>query len=137
MTEHFKLEEFLKSNTAKEKGIDNTPNEEQLDNLKFVAEQLELIRLAYNNKPMFITSGFRSEELNKAIGGAKKSQHMQGLAVDINQGSPRRNHNLFLIIKRMMKVGLPVGQLIDEKKYSWIHVSFEPNNPRLQVLHLK
>lgn len=136
LTKNFKLEEFIKSNTATAKGIDNTPTEEQLENIKFVAEQLQLIRNTYK-QPIYITSGFRSEKLNNAVGGSKTSQHMDGLAVDINQGSKTRNHNLFLIIKRMMKVGLQVHQLIDENNFNWIHIGFKQDNPRGEIKHLK
>ena len=136
LTQHFKLEEFTKSDTATRLGIDNTPNEEALNNLKFVAEQLEFVRNAYH-QPIFITSGYRSEELNAAVKGSSTSFHKLGLAVDINQGTRTRNHNLFLIIKRLMKVGLQVDQLINEKDYSWIHVGFSQDSPRGEIKHLK
>ena len=70
MTENFKLKEFLRSDTASRYKIDNTPNKEQLDNLSFVAEQLEVIR-SYYNKPIFISSGFRTQELNTLLKGSK------------------------------------------------------------------
>ena len=136
LTKHFKLEEFTKSNTAEEKGIDNTPNAEQLENIKFVAEQLEFIRNTYK-QPIFISSGYRCEELNDAVGGSKTSQHKQGLAVDIQQGSKQRNHNFFKLVRSLMKLGLPIDQLINEKNYSWVHIGFKQENPRFQVLHLK
>lgn len=136
LTANFKLSEFLKSETAEKNKIDNTPNQEQLNNIAWTAEQLQLIRNTYK-QPMFITSGFRSEELNTAINGAKNSYHKKGLAVDINQGSKTKNRNLFELVRRMIKVGLPVDQLINEKNYSWVHIGFAKENPRLQVLHLK
>ena len=136
LTANFKLSEFLKSETAEKNKIDNTPNEEQLNNIAWTAEQLQLIRNTYK-QPMFITSGFRSEELNTAINGAKNSFHKKGLAVDINQGSKTKNRNLFELVRRMIKVGLPVDQLIDEQNFNWIHIGFARENPRLQVLHLK
>ena len=136
LTKNFKLSEFTDSDTATEKGIDNTPTDEHLENIKFVAEQLQLIRNTYK-QPINISSGYRSEELNKAVNGSKSSQHMQGLAVDINQGSRTKNHNLFLIVKRMMKVGLQVHQLIDEQGYNWIHIGFKQDNPRGEIKHLK
>lgn len=136
LTKNFKLSEFTDSDTATAKGIDNTPTDEHLENIKFVAEQLQLIRNTYK-QPINISSGYRCEELNTAVNGSKSSQHMQGLAVDINQGSRTKNHNLFLIVKRMMKVGLKVHQLIDEKDYSWIHIGFKQDNPRGEIKHLK
>lgn len=136
LTANFKLSEFLKFETAEKNKIDNTPNQEQLNNIAWTAEQLQLIRNTYK-QPMFITSGFRSEALNTAINGAKNSYHKKGLAVDINQGSKTKNRNLFELVRRMIKVGLPVDQLINEKNYSWVHIGFAKENPRLQVLHLK
>lgn len=136
LTKNFKLSEFTDSDTATAKGIDNTPTDEHLENIKFVAEQLQLIRNTYK-QPINISSGYRCEELNTAVNGSKTSQHMQGLAVDINQGSRTKNHNLFLIVKRMMKVGLKVHQLIDEKNFNWIHIGFKQDNPRGEIKHLK
>ena len=94
MTEHFKLSEFLRSDTAMFYNIENKPNKEQLDNLAFVAEQLEIIR-SYYNKPIFITSGFRTKELNTLIKGSKTSQHMQGLAVDIHLKTKEEKQDIF------------------------------------------
>ena len=135
LTNNFTLEEFIKSNTADELGINNTPNQEQLDNIKFMAEQLQLVRNAYK-QPMYITSGFRCEALNNAVKGSKTSFHKLGLAVDINQGSRAKNKHLFDLVKSLMKVGLLVDQLINEQNYSWIHIGFKQVNPRLQILKL-
>lgn len=135
LTKNFTLEEMVKSDTADRLKIDNTPNEEQLENIKFVAEQLQILRNCYK-KPIYITSGFRNEELNNAVGGSSTSFHLKGLAVDINQGTRTRNKNLFELIRSLMKVGLLVDQLINEHNYSWIHIGFKQDNPRLEILHL-
>ena len=135
ITNNFTLEEFIKSETAYKLKINNTPNKEQLNNIKFMAEQLQLVRNAYK-QPIIITSGFRCEELNNALKGSKTSFHRLGLAVDINQGSRAKNKHLFELIKSLMKVGLLVDQLINEKDYSWIHIGFKQENPRLQILKL-
>lgn len=136
MTKHFKLKEFTDSDKATELNINNTPNEEELNNIKFVAEQLEILRNTYK-QPIYITSGYRCEELNKAVGGAVNSWHKKGLAVDINQGSQTRNHNLFIIVKRLMKLGYPVEELINEYNYSWVHIAFAKENPQLKIKHKK
>lgn len=137
MTEHFKLFEFLRSDTASRYKIDNKPNEEQLENLSFVAEQLEVIR-SYYNKPIFISSGFRTKELNALLKGSKTSQHMQGLAVDINLKTKEENKIFFnLVNKLIQEKKIKVYQLIDEKNYSWIHIGFSKTNPKGQILHLK
>lgn len=137
MTENFKLSEFLRSDTASRYKIDNKPNEEQLDNISFVAEQLEVIR-SYYNKPILISSGFRTKELNTLLKGSKTSQHMQGLAVDINLKTKEENKIFFnLVNKLIQEKKIKVYQLIDEKNYSWIHIGFSKTNPKGQILHLK
>ena len=137
MTEHFKLSEFLRSDTASRYKIDNTPNKEQLDNLSFVAEQLEVIR-SYYNKPIFISSGFRTKELNTLLKGSKTSQHMQGLAVDINLKTKDENKIFFnLVNKLVQEKKIKVYQLIDEYNYKWVHIGFSKTNPKGQILHLK
>lgn len=137
LTKNFKLEEFIKSDTAEEKGIDNTPNEEQLENIKWTASQLQEIRYCYK-QPMYITSGFRCEELNEAVNGSKTSAHKKGLAVDVNQGSKTRNKHLFDLIRNLMKFGLPIDQLINEYDYSWIHIGFKSKGeePRKQIFKI-
>lgn len=137
MTEHFNLNEFLRSDTATRYKIDNTPNKEQLENIEFVARQLEIIR-SYYNKPMFISSGFRTKELNTLLKGSKTSQHMQGLAVDINLKSKNENKIFFnLVYKLIQENKIKIYQLIDEYNYKWVHIGFSQNNPKGQVIHLK
>ena len=137
MTEHFTLNEFLRSDTASRYKIDNTPNKEQLENIEFVARQLEIIRSHYN-KPMFISSGFRTKELNTLLKGSKTSQHMQGLAVDINLKSKEENKIFFnLVNKLIQEKKIKVYQLIDEYNYKWVHIGFSQTNPKGQILHLK
>jgi uncharacterized protein YcbK (DUF882 family) len=83
LTQHFTLEEMTKSQTASRKGIDNTAPPEVVENLKALCENvLEKIRIHFG-KPLSINSGYRGPKLNKAIGGAKNSQHMTGQAADI------------------------------------------------------
>ena len=137
MTEHFTLNEFLRSDTASRYKIDNTPNKEQLENIEFVARQLEIIR-SYYNKPMFISSGFRTKELNTLLKGSKTSQHMQGLAVDINLKSKEENKIFFNLVYKLIKANqIKVYQLIDEYNHKWVHIGFSKTNPKGQILHLK
>jgi len=85
LSEHFSLRELCKTKT----GIDNVPNEEQVENLKRVCGWLEQLRRRWNglygdgDDPIIINSGFRSLEVNKAVGGATLSNHLTGCAVDI------------------------------------------------------
>lgn len=129
---HFKLEEFTKSATAEAKGIDNTPNEEVKKNIEnLVKYVLDPLRDMYG-KPIYVNSGYRSEALNKAVGGSKTSQHRTGMAADIDTHAREGNIELFDLIAK----NLSFDQLIDEKDYSWIHVSFDPKRLRNQILHL-
>lgn len=129
---YFTVSELSRSATAKQKGISNVPNQEQSDNLvKLTDNVLDPIRELWG-KPITVNSGFRSLELNKAVGGASSSQHLKGQAADITTSTKSGNKELFFKIKDS---GIPFDQLIDEADYSWIHVSYS-ENPRGQVLHL-
>ena len=85
LTEHFTLEEFTFSSTAKARGIDNSVSSQKVvDNLRNLCEQvLEPLR-SYANQPITISSGYRCKALNKVVGGARNSQHMTGEAADIH-----------------------------------------------------
>lgn len=129
---YFTIKELCKSSTAALKRIDNTPNSEIVNNLQQLVDNiLDPLREAYG-KPIKVNSGYRCEALNVAVGGSKTSQHRYGLAADITTGSRLENKKLFILAKQL---NLPFDQLIDEKAYSWIHISFS-KNPRKQVLHL-
>lgn len=83
--------------------------------------------------PIKVNSGYRSEAVNKAVGGAKNSQHMVGEAADITLGSKELNKKLF----EWMQHNVEYDQLIDEKNYQWIHVSYKrAEKNRMQILHL-
>lgn len=128
----FDLEELTHSDTAKAKGIDNTPNDTEKKNLEnLVKYVLDPLRDMYG-KPIYVNSGYRSEALNKAVGGSNTSQHLLGMAADIDTHTREGNIELFNLIAK----NLSFDQLIDEKDYSWIHVSFDPKRLRNQILHL-
>ena len=116
LSKHFKLEEFTKSMTATRKGIDNTPGAGDIKNLENVCyEILEPLRAKFD-KPITVTSGYRSETLCEAIGSKKTSQHAKGQAVDFDQ----------LILEFYNP---------DDPASGWIHVSYnEQGSNRKQVL---
>lgn len=122
LTEHFTLEEFLDSSKAKELIIDNTPPVEYLNNIKYVAYLLELIRKRAR-VPIRISSGFRCPPLNKAVGGSPSSRHLFGLAVDINQGSVGANLYLYSLLSTMYDL-FDMHELIIADDFSYIHLSF-------------
>ena len=76
--------------------------------------------------------GYRSAILNRSVNGATSSQHRVGEAADITVGSKEENRKLFEIIR----LELPFDQLIDERDFSWVHVSFREGRNRKQVLKL-
>ena len=129
---YFTFDELTKSATAKRKGIDNTPNEDVRANLEALVDNiLDPLREAYG-KPIIVTSGYRCERLNKAVGGASTSQHAKGEASDIRSVSdkPADNKKLFDLI---VSLGLPFDQLINEFSYDWIHVSYSPRHRRQKL----
>lgn len=133
---YFTLQELTASATAKRKGIDNTPSPEVTARLTaLVANVLDPLREAWG-KPIVVTSGYRSPRLNRAVGGAARSQHCKGEAADIRTLSNRRweNRQLYDLIR---KLGLPFDQLIDEYDYSWIHVSYNESRNRREELHIR
>lgn len=129
---YFTIDELCKSNTEKAKGIDNSPSDEIIHNLTSLVDKvLDPLRESYG-RAIRVNSGYRCPALNKAVKGSKTSQHMKGLAADITVGSITKNKELFDLI---IKLDLPFDQLIDEKKFSWVHVSYS-SKPRKQILHL-
>lgn len=133
--QYFTLNELTKSDTAIRKGINNTPNAEQIKNLEALVNYILDPLRKYYDKPIIVTSGFRCKELNNIVGGSKTSDHMTGCAVDIRtvQDTKEENKKLFDLA---LKLNLPFDQLIDEYNYDWVHISYSPKNRR-QVLHIK
>lgn len=116
LTINFPLEEFIVSQVAERRGIDNTPSERIITNLGHLASDLETIRIMLGNVPILITSGYRCPALNEAIGGIRNSAHMRGLAADFiapKYGSPRE------ICQLIASSHLLFDQLIWEGR--WVH----------------
>lgn len=117
---YFSLEELCKSDTATARGIDNTPNEEVKANLEALIDNvLDPLREAYG-KPIYVNSGYRSPELNKAVGGVSNSFHLQGYACDIDMGNKEDNQPIFDYIKD----NLPFTELGWEGNGRWVHVAY-------------
>lgn len=121
---HFTIEELCASDTAKAKGISNKPNMQQMINLVYLAAYvLEPLRVEMGES-IKISSGFRSEALNKAVGGAFNSQHKKGQAADLCiDGNIEKGKRWFNYIRQH----LPFDQLIwehDKNGTYWVHVSY-------------
>ena len=130
ISKHISIEEATLSPTGLRLGIDNTPNEDVLVNMKLVAERcFEPIRNWYN-RPIKVNSFYRCDALNKAVKGSATSQHVQGKAMDISTGTKAGNK----LIYEWAKNNLIFDQLINEYDYSWVHISYNKNNNRNQTL---
>ena len=133
ISEHLELAELVRSESAKRLGVSNMPTEEHLANLKILAEKVfEPIRNNFRC-PIYISSGYRSHSLNNAIGGVKGSHHLKGMAIDIDMDGTDNgvtNKDIFEFIKN----NLNFTQVINEFDYSWIHVSYDQNNLKKEIL---
>lgn len=135
MGKYFSIAELTKSETANKRKINNKPTKEVENCLNQLIDNiLDPLREAYG-QPIIVSSGYRCPELNKAVGGAKTSQHTFGQAADIHtkSNSKESNKQLFELIKQLK---LPFDQLINEYNYSWVHVSYSNRNRR-QILNIK
>lgn len=124
---YFTIEELTRSTTARLRGIDNTPSQQVINNLiALVDNVLDPLREAWG-KPIHVNSGYRCLALNKAVGGVPASQHMRGEAADITAGGKESNRELYSLLRQL---NLPVDQAINEKDFSWIHISYGPRHRR-------
>ena len=123
LSKNFTLEELTFSDAAARHGIDNTPNEEIIENLKrLCALILEPVRDIVH-KPVHVTSGYRSPIVNSLVGSKVTSQHTRGCAADIKVPGVAPD----VLMKAIIGAGLPYEQVILEFQ-NWVHVSV-PNNP--------
>jgi len=128
LSPNFSLSELVYSETAEERGIDNTPPPEIIENLRRLAAGLEAVR-SLLGRPLEISSGYRCAALNEAVGGSSTSQHLQGLAVDFECpafGTPLE------IADAIRRSALEFDQCILEYG-RWVHLSFS-DAPRRRLL---
>ena len=143
ISKNFTLSELTKSNTATRLGVSNTPDKEGIHKLRLLAtELLQPIRDCLS-APLRISSGYRSESLNKAIGGSNKSQHTKCEAVDL-QFVKRGKMDNMKIFDAIINHALEFDQLIlefggatadkDSDNPDWIHLSWKIKGNRRQIL---
>lgn len=139
LSEHFSLAEMCKTSA----NLDNVPNETQVENLKRLCGWLEMLRSEWNkrygegNDPIFINSGFRSEAVNKAVGGVKGSNHLSGCAADIRVAG----------IEQLVRYATILLDISDESQEDfdelllerspkgnyWLHFAVRPSGNRRKV----
>jgi len=129
LSPHFTLAELTRTDHRE---FDNTPDENSIENLKRLSVLLEQVREAIKGRPIIINSGYRSKQVNDAVGSKEFSQHRLGCAADIRVPGMPPNQ----VVKAIIAAGLPFDQVIREFD-SWTHISV-PNTkemtPRKQAL---
>lgn len=133
LTKNFSLIELTSSETAVRKGIDNTPTQLVVTNLKELCENVMQPLRDWYGKPINITSGYRSPKLNKAIGGSTTSEHCFGQAIDFTL--PVEDYKpVFEFIRTKLEYSQLIWEMGNDTAPQWIHVSFRLGNNRKQVL---
>ena len=129
LSKNLSLNEVTKSTTALRRGINNTPTEEHIENLKYVAEKVFQPIREHFGVPIYISSGYRSQALNEAIGGSPRSFHSHGMALDLDQdGRNKRvsNADVFYYIKNNLPYTELIWEFGDETNPNWVHVAIAP-----------
>ena len=129
LSQNLSLNEVTKSDTAMRRGIDNTPSEEHLKNLKYLAEKVFQPIREHFGVPIYISSGYRSPELNEVIGGSPRSFHSHGMALDLDQDGRNKgvsNADVFYFIKDNLPFTELIWEFGDENNPNWVHVAIAP-----------
>ena len=137
LSKNLSLNEVIKSNTATRKGIDNSPNNDHLESLEDIAKDI-FQPLRDDLGVIYVSSGYRSDALNKAIGGSRKSQHSKGEALDLdndNKNGAASNTEIFNYIKDNLDFDQLIWEFGTDVKPDWVHVSYTTKRPnRNQIL---
>jgi len=123
LTPHFTLEELTASEAADRNGWDNTPNEQEIENLKRLADFLEQVKVVLGGKPIMVNSAFRSKLVNDSVGSKDSSQHRIGCAADIRVPGMTPDE----VVKSVIASKIGYDQVIREFD-RWTHISV-PNTP--------
>jgi len=140
ISKHISYKEATGSNYAKQYGIKNKPNEEQVENMKLLAKEVFEPLREWVGCPIRVNSMFRSLELNTALKGSITSSHMKGEAMDITSMSCdkedcKTNLDMFHYIKDNLEFDQLIWEFGSEPK--WLHVSYNKDKNRKQVLVTK
>lgn len=136
LSKNLSLNEAITSQTAIRKKIDNTPTTEVIENLKHVAVNVFQKVRDHFDKPIRLSSGYRSPALNKAVGGSNKSQHVTGQALDIQGTNGVSNADIFYYIKDNLEFDQLIWEYGTADEPAWVHVSLRKQNNRKQVFSI-
>lgn len=136
VSKNISYKEATHSTTAKRLGIDNTPDSEQFSNMIYVAENVFQPIREHFNTPIYISSFFRSEGLNKAIKGSINSTHKKGEAMDLDADvyGNVTNAQIFNYIKDNLEFDQLIWEFGTDEEPAWVHVSLSKRNNRNQIL---
>tara|TARA_R100000664_G_scaffold33574_2_gene51092 strand:- start:446 stop:910 length:465 start_codon:yes stop_codon:yes gene_type:complete len=135
ISKHISYKEATHSATALRRGLDNTPNDEQLKCMEEVAENLFEPLREWVGGPIKVNSFFRGEPVNTAIGGSKRSQHMKGQAIDIDDTFRHKtNAEMYHYIKDNLDFDQMIWEFGDDKNPNWIHISWVSHRPNRKKL---
>lgn len=136
LSKNLSLSEVIKSNTAIRLGIDNTPTFEHQENLHLIAQKVFQPLRDHFDAPILVSSGYRSEALNKAIGGSATSQHSKGEALDLDNDAlvNPSNSDIFYYIFDWLDFDQLIWEKGDANNPDWVHVSYKKSGNRNQVL---
>jgi len=132
LSKNFTLSEITRSNTAKRLGITNEPSKEHIKNIQRLITQI-IQPMRDDIGPIRISSGYRSSELNRAIGGSHKSLHCKGKALDLQYWSDGKMDNK-KIYDWIIDNAVEFDQMINEFDFAWIHLSLKEKKNRKDVL---
>jgi len=126
LSNNLSLSEVTKSNTAIRRGIDNMPTDAHIENLKYLAEKVFQPIREHFGCPIFVSSGYRSKDLNEAIGGSQRSFHSHGMALDLDmdgRSNSVSNADIFYYILNNLQFSELIWEFGDDNNPNWVHVA--------------
>ena len=137
ISKYITYQEAITSQTATRKGIDNTPKEKELIAMQLVGIRVFDVVREHFKTPLRVSSFYRSQELNKAVGGSINSQHIKGQAIDIQGTGNITNKMIFDYIKENLDFTQLIWEYGNDENPSWVHVSYDKDNLKKQILRIK
>lgn len=136
ISKYISYQEAVTSQTATRLRIKNEPNAEQLLNMQLVGIRVFDVVREHFETPLRVSSFFRNEATNKAVGGSKTSQHVKGQAIDIQGTGSVTNKMIFDYIKDNLKYTQLIWEFGNDKNPAWVHVSYDKDNLKNQILKI-
>ena len=139
ISKHVSYREGVYSATALRRGLDNTPDKDQLNEMVNIANHVFEPLREWVGGPIKVNSFFRGEPVNTAIGGSKRSQHMKGQAMDLDDTfGHKTNAEMYCFIKDNLVFDQLIWEFGDDKNPNWIHISYvthRPNRKKLTIAY--